>query len=727
MLGAAVTVSYGLATGFDRAADRADLPDLIARFDDEDLATIDERVRALPNVEARSYRLEVTDVELAAGSDRTSEGVAQLVRGGRRGYAIVDGRDLSDRASSGEELEVVIERGLAREWGLDPGDSLSLEGRTELRVVGVAVAPDNVAFPLAATARVYLSNAAVLSRTGEPDFPVNSLLLWVRDPDRLDETLTQARAVSFGITNLRFVTRDGVRVLIDGAAGIVIALLVAFSLVALASAVLMLAASARADVQRRLAQVGVLRAVGFTRAGVTRRYAAESVLLTVPAATLGLALGAVLAAGPSDRLLEALNELGPGGRLLLPLAACLAVVTVVVGVAAAWPAWRAAGRAPAATLRGAELPARPSRLPLPGGSFGLGMRLAAARRVRLGATVSVLATATAVVLLMIALASLLEGLQDDPGSVGKRYALTARAPAERAPEVAALPGVAAAAPRYEVQAVDSFRLGETLKVIAYPGDHTEFEAPPLAEGRRLGADSEAEIGLGLSQALGLGVGGTLAVQLPTGDEARFRVVGIVRALDDDGRVAYIRSAPLLALDRDLPPVIAVRLEEGASRAEVSERLAALGVGPEAVGGATTRNGGFLGLLATLLRVVAGVNGLVCLYALVQSLALTASERRGTIAVLRATGAGRREVLAMLAGAAGMALVLAVPLGVLLERFALSPLIGELAAGYASLPLDASAGQVLLVSAGAASLAGLAALLVARRAERQSIVSGLRGE
>ena len=33
--GAGVTVGYGLSTGFDRAADRADLPDVIARFDPE--------------------------------------------------------------------------------------------------------------------------------------------------------------------------------------------------------------------------------------------------------------------------------------------------------------------------------------------------------------------------------------------------------------------------------------------------------------------------------------------------------------------------------------------------------------------------------------------------------------------------------------------------------------------------------------------------------------------
>ena len=41
VVGVAVTVGYGLSTGFERAAREADLPSVIARFDDEDVRTID--------------------------------------------------------------------------------------------------------------------------------------------------------------------------------------------------------------------------------------------------------------------------------------------------------------------------------------------------------------------------------------------------------------------------------------------------------------------------------------------------------------------------------------------------------------------------------------------------------------------------------------------------------------------------------------------------------------
>ena len=125
-----------------------------------------------------------------------------------------------------------------------------------------------------------------------------------------------------------------------------------------------------------------------------------------------------------------------------------------------------------------------------------------------------IAVCAGVVVLMLALASLLERLRDDPGTVGKRYQLTLSAPEYLLPSIRAVPGVDAAGERYSVEAADSFRLGEPLRLVAYPGDHTEFEAPPLAAGRRVRSPDEVEVGLGLADALGLRPGSTLAAQLP---------------------------------------------------------------------------------------------------------------------------------------------------------------------------------------------------------------------
>src|SRR6266487_695380 len=170
---------------------------------------------------------------------------------------------------------------------------------------------------------------------------VDQALIWAADPRRVDVLLQQARATSTQVRGVRFVTRSGVRVLIDSAAGIVIALLIAFSLIALAAAATMLAATTAADVQRRLPALGVQRTVGFSRARIAAEHAWRAVRTGVVAGAVGVALGALALRGASGRLLEALNEQPPGWALLAPLAAALAVVVAVVAGAAAWPAWRA--------------------------------------------------------------------------------------------------------------------------------------------------------------------------------------------------------------------------------------------------------------------------------------------------------------------------------------------------------------------------------------------------
>jgi putative ABC transport system permease protein len=720
MAGAAVTVAYGLATGFDRAAREADLPDVIVRFRNEPRGDIDRIVSALPNVAARAYRLEITDENLGGNGHASGNGSIEVVDPGRRGYAIVAGRDVDGRPN-----EAVIERGVANDWHLGVGDTIQAGPLGSLRVAGIAVAPDNVAFPLASAPRIYVSSRWI-EREAQQRLPVDTALIWAADPRHVDVLLQQARATSTQVQGVRFITRSGVRVLIDSAAGVVIALLVAFSLVALGAAAIMLAATTAADVQRRMPALGVQRTVGFSRARIAGEHATRAARTGAVAGLVGIAVGAIAVRGGSGRLLEALNEQPPGWALLLPLLATVAVVVAVVAGAAAWPAWRATARPPVALLRGAELTSV-RRMRFGGGFAALGARLALARRGRAAATVAVLSISGAVVLLMLGLASLVAALRDDPGSVGKRYDLTARLPADRVADVRALPGVAGAAPRYVAQGADSFALGEPVKLVAFPGDHTRFEDPPLDSGRRLKGDDEAEVGVGLAQALGIGVGSTLAVQLPGGGEARFRVVGTVLALDDNGRVAYVRPPRLLAADPGASPQIVVKLAHGADRAAVSRRLSALGATPAAVGGATTRNGAFLGTLAALLRAVAIVNALVCLYALVQALGLVARERRPTLALLRATGAEGATVGAVLAGAALAVALPAAVLALALERLVLAPLVGRLAAGYADLGPQSSTGQAALALGGLALLAIVAAAWVARRATADPPVGGLREE
>jgi ABC-type lipoprotein release transport system permease subunit len=711
VVGTGATVGYGLATGFDRAAAQADLPDVIVRFDDEPRSSLDPRVRALPNLAAYSYRSERNNVPLAANGHFTHRGALQLVLGGRRGYQILEGRDVAGPG------EVVVEQGLARAWDLHVGDTVFV-GRPR-RLVGIASSPDNVAFPLAGAARVYELDS-------DHDADPNLALLWLNDPAKADVTLTQARSVSFGLGRLEFVTREGVRVLLSQAAGIVISLLVAFSLVALLAAGTMLAAGASADVQRRLGAFGVQRALGFSPGRIAALQAVEAALVAVPAAAAGIALGALAVASPAASLLAALNERPPGWALAGPLLVALAAVVAIVVAAATWPAWRAARRPPATILRGGDLADAPAGRAR-GGLAGLGAHFATAARGRWAAAVLTIGVCAGVVTLMLALASLLERLRDDPGTVGKRYQLSAQIDPSQLGAVRALPGVADAGLRYVVDATDSFRLDRPFRLVAYPGDHTRFEAPPLASGRREQGPHEIEVGLGLADELGLHPGSTLAAQLPSGTEARFRVAGVVRALENNGRIAWVQPDLLRRDSRGLTPSVVVRLSGGADRDAVRRSIERLGGSLATVGGATTRNAQFLGVLAAVLRGVGLTVALVCLYALVQALAVTARERRGAVALLRACGGDSGTVALVLLGAAAAVAVPAAVAGVVLEIVVLGPLVARLAAGFATLPIAPGAGQVILVVAGLLALAALATAVVARRVLREPVVLGLREE
>ena len=132
------------------------------------------------------------------------------------------------------------------------------------------------------------------------------------------------------------------------------------------------------------------------------------------------------------------------------------------------------------------------------------------------------------------------------------------------------------------------------------------------------------------------------------------------------------------------------------------------------------------MLRTILEGVAIVDGLVCLYALVQSCSLTLQERRRTVAVLRANGAGAGAIRRLLAGVVVALVLPAAVLGVLLERFVLGPVMANLAASYATLALDAGRAEIVAVVAGLLVASTVAVVWVTRRVTRETVVEGLAG-
>jgi predicted lysophospholipase L1 biosynthesis ABC-type transport system permease subunit len=636
---------------------------------------------------------------------------------------VVAGHNLGRR-----QRGVLIEPGLASAWHIHVGQRIDLGVVGVQRVVGLAEGPDDVGFPLAA-ARFYVRRST-LERPGlrYPSPPVNFAEIWLRNPRYIDQVLVQARDESYGLRHLQFATRGGVQVLVNQAAGIVIDLLVALSAIALATAAVLLAASARAEVQRRMRSIGIRRAVGASRGHVVLGQALETACVAIPAATIGTLAGLLATYSSDNRLLALLNEPGPGSALALPLLLGWLVSVGLPVAGAAWPAWSAAGQAVIALLRGADVSggvaSASRRKRSRGGLTRLGARLVIARRTRLLATVTMLGFSTAFVLLMIALAGALSSLETDPQELGKHYQLTASAPPAAAARIAGLPGVQAAEPRYEVHAVDAYSLGELVDVIAYPSDHTLFEAPPLAAGGRLRGPHQAEVGVGLAEALGLTPGSELLLELPSGNQLRLRVSGTVSSLDDEGLVAYVPASALLAADPAAPSQMAVLLRPGANQTAVDRELTRIGVQPQLTQGATARGAPLVAVLKAILRAIAIVDGLVCVYALVQACSLTMQERRRTVAVLRACGGGSAAVRRLLLGAVSALVVPAAAVGIALERFVFGPALSQLAAGYAALDLQPTAVEVAAIVAGLA-LAGVGSTVwVSRAAMRESVVRGL---
>lgn len=729
MVGASVTIAATLSGGFDRTAQRAGLPDVLATFAPLQRGRVAHVVSQLANVRSASYVLQEPGVHVNSGNDY--EGHAKLfgVGPGRHGYAVVAGHDIDGPG------QAVVEAGFARAWRLHVGEQIGVQfdRGEELRIVGIAVPPDTVAFPLTNGPRVYADYEDARRIDGAAPGVVNGVDLWLADPRLIDVTLAQARSASFGVAGLQLVTRTGLKLLIGQAAGIVIAVVVAFSLIALLVACVMLSAAAAAEVQRRLTSIGLLRAIGVSARTVVAAAAVEATALALPAATLGVLVGWLAVQGSADRLLASLNELPPGSSLALLLVASILGLTLLVVAATCWPSWRATRRPPVEVLRGGDVGHNARRLPLPPAFPLLGIRLVLARPARAAATIAVVGFAVSVVLAILAIATVLENLNKQPLSVGKRYQLLVDAPPSQLRKVTELPQVAAATPFYSLDVADSFALDEPFTLDAFGAPPPAYETPPLVSGHLAHSPDEAEVGVGLAEALGLHPGAVLAAQLPNGREVRYRVAGIVQALEDQGRIAYVETPHLLAAEPELGGQIAVKLRPGASAAAVTQALARTGavttssggIAGQSVQGWASRSSGFIGILVALLRTVAVLDVCVCLYAVGQALALTSQERRRTLAVVRAQGAGRLHLFAVFGVASAFLVALAWGLAALLERWAVAPGVAHLAASYVVLALSAGGQLLALTLAGLLLGAALVSVVLVRSIARQPVVVGLR--
>ncbi|HXS43338.1 MAG TPA: FtsX-like permease family protein, partial [Solirubrobacteraceae bacterium] len=150
-----------------------------------------------------------------------------------------------------------------------------------------------------------------------------------------------------------------------------------------------------------------------------------------------------------------------------------------------------------------------------------------------------------------------------------------------------------------------------------------------------------------------------------------------------------------------------------------------GIAGQSVQSWAARSSGFIGVLVALLRTVAILDALVCLYAIAQLLALTVQERRGGLATVRALGGRHRQLAGIVAGAATPVVVLAILVGVVAQRWLVGPVVARLAASYVSLTLEPSAAAVGLTALGLLVGTAVTVLWATRLVMRGPVVAWMR--
>ena len=263
----------------------------------------------------------------------------------------------------------------------------------------------------------------------------------------------------------------------------------------------------------------------------------------------------------------------------------------------------------------------------------------------------------------------------------------------------------------------------------------------LVEGRAPEADDEVVINRGAAEDAHLSVGDTATVQVPR--PLRVKVVGIATFGDADGlgettfvgftldaAQRYITGSP------DRISSVLVKADPGVSQDELVDRIEPLVPrGAEALTGnqvAQDRvdeiNSQFLGMLRTFLTMFAGIALLVATFSIYNTFSIIVAQRTREMALLRAVGAGRRQVLAAVVVEALAVGVVASAAGVLAGVGVAGLLKGMFDAFGFSLPAGG-----LLVTGGAVAVSlavGIVATLVAatapaRRASRIAPLAALR--
>jgi hypothetical protein len=621
---------------------------------------------------------------------------------------------------------------LANPWTTPKGANVTV------RVVGVARDPSDA--QLSQTIKLLFGTPAFAAANhGNTTFTL--IAVWLKDGppaeprferDLAAFTSTLDGSVPFNVVGSRADAESA-----DHASTAVGTGLVIFMLVAGLAGLVMLAQTVRRNLAQADADNAVLVALGARR--IDRALAglvgALPYLLLAPIVAVAVAylvsplfpLGAARALEPRLGFRADTTVLIIGSMVWLIVLALLTFAVTWVGAARPLNA----SRAPSRRWLGGVTAVRAAVPAAIGTRYGLqpgGTRRALRRTAFVGLIVAVTGIVGSVVFVRS-----LDSFTDSPNRYGIGFDLVLEVPASAAPSVS---GQLAADRRLDAIAVSS---SGALNTADRTVDGYALEAvkgtisPTVRSGRPPANDNEVAVGPRLLGDLGLRLGDQTTVG--AGDAKRtMTIVGTVYSPTSESaefnREVVLSPATLKSVSRNPTVNVLVRVAPGVDIEPVFDDLDErfpYAVSDESIAHAPgpVRNLEQISRLPLALALFFAVFGLA---AIVQSVFLTARERRRDLAVLRGLGFRRRQVGAVLLGAAGsvaaVALVLGVPLGLLAGRIGWSAVANSL---YVQPVVAIPGGLLVLFGLSVVAVSFLAALPVASIVLRSSPGSTLRTE
>ena len=508
-----------------------------------------------------------------------------------------------------------------------------------------------------------------------------------------------------------------------------------FSIVAGLSAGFLIANAIAGSVLAQTRQIGLLKAVGFTRLYLGLTYLTEYLGLALLASLTGLAIGI-----PAAMLI--LRELAAKfGEALLwpPLGVVLTTPLSVLVLAAIFtllPVRRAVRLDTVTAIRTGQERHRGRGAPLPNVSIPLaiGIKDTLSHRLRFALTASGLGMAIFAMTVALSLNATVEGFFTDPKYGARRdsdlfLGRSAYFPDEEAqrlieeqPDIIASYGLV----------WNGFQFPGEERVYwgrFFEGDLREFELGVM-EGHMLQSEGEAVIGYNLAAQRDLQIGDTMNV-LIDGRSASVTVVGVYREMNNMGQMIMFSLDLLRHTQPDAAPFsYSLRLRPGADEDAIMAALtsasnyqldirSAKNIAPDNSTTAMRQMVAWLAVILTALTTLGVFN----------SVWMSIQERRREMALLKAVGMTPDQMtLSVLTGAgliAVLSYVVGLPVGVI-GTYVLTDAVGRWV-GYGPLAPEMSLPGLVLMFPVIVLVAVVGALLPAYRAGRTSTVEMLRYE